>query len=93
MVKRKERYENEGTQIEAGQKEKESRDVAVGPDESMWMGQVAMQKDSLDIVKVAFMDEMTCSLCCISLHLTRKVDGSGNLCQSHHSHQMRTYFL
>jgi hypothetical protein len=72
MAKRKERYENEGTQIAAGKKEKESRDVAVGPDESMWMSQVALQKDSLDIVKVAFMDEMTCSLCCIFLHLTRK---------------------
>ena len=59
-------------QIVVGKKEKESRDVAVGPDESMWMGQVALQKDSLDIVKVAFMDEMTCSLCCIFLYLTRK---------------------
>jgi hypothetical protein len=72
MVKRKERYENEGMQIVVGKKEKDSRDVAVGPDESMWMGQVALQKDSLDIVKVAFMDEMTCSLCCIFLHLARK---------------------
>src|SRR5271156_975275 len=44
MVKRKERHENEGTQI-VRKKEKESRDVAVGPDESMWMGQIAMQKD------------------------------------------------
>ena len=92
MMKRKERYENEGTQI-VGRKEKESRDVAVGPDESMWTSQVAVQKDSLDIVKVAFMDEMTCSLCCIFVHLTRKVDGSGDFRQSHHSHQMRAYFL
>ena len=85
-TKKKERFENEA-------KKKESRDVAVGPDESIWASQGSTQKDALDIVQVTFMDEMTCSLCCISFKLTRKVDGSGHLRQSYHPHQMWAHFL
>lgn len=57
---------NEGTvaAIVVVQKE-EMKDVAVGPDESMWRGQDT-EKDALEILQATFMDDTTCSLCCIS---------------------------
>lgn len=72
-TKRKGRHEDEGTSAKAavvlGEKRKKMRDVAVGPDESMWTSRDT-QKDALDIVQATFMDDITCSLCCISPNLT-----------------------
>lgn len=59
---------NEGTvaAIVAVQKKlEEMKDVAVGPDESIW-GSQDTEKDDLEILQATFMDDITCSLCCIS---------------------------
>ena len=72
-TKRKERHEDDGTSakaaVQVGEKrKKDMRDVAVGPDESMWTSRDT-QKDAFDIVQATFMDDITCSVCCIPPNL------------------------
>ena len=59
-------------------RKKEWRDVGVGPDEAMAVGEGSKGtgKDAADIIKIVFMDEMTCSLCCNTSII--RLDGSGH---------------